>query len=179
MPPAIGLLSVIRAMLGREGTHKPTQKESRAVHINAFVPTAGVVLENEVVNAVGVPQVERHLPPLQDGQAHHLTAPVLLCVSAENGTEHDPQLFVMVHDADGQLRGRLEQIWIWEDVPNRPLKWRVFNLMLPFLIFGGGVYTFGVYAGPDGEPDHAMASFLFPIILDAPGQLPQGQWPPQ
>jgi hypothetical protein len=147
------------------------------MHINAFVPAGGVVLENEVVNALGVPRVELHLPPLQDGQVHQSTAPVLLCVSAENGTEQDPQLFVIVHD--GQPRGRLEQIWIWEDVPDRPLKWRVFNLLVPFLIFGGGVYTVGVYAGPDGQPDQALASFRLPIILDAPCQLPQGQWPPQ
>ncbi|HEX3732346.1 MAG TPA: hypothetical protein VHU91_05425 [Mycobacteriales bacterium] len=149
------------------------------MHINAFVPTAGVVLENETVNAVGVPQVEIHLPPLQDNQAHQSTAPILLCVSAENGAEHDPQLFVIVHDAGGQMRARLEQIWVWDDVPDRPLKWRVFNLMLPFLIFGEGIYTFGVYAGPEDQPDQALASFQIPIILDAPGQLPQGQWPPQ
>jgi len=99
-------------------------------------------------------------------------------VSAENGTEHDPQLYVLVHDANGELRARLEQIWIWEDIQDRPLKWRVFDLMVPFLIFGGGVYTFGVYAGPDDRPDQAVASFLLPIILDAPGQLPQKQWPP-
>jgi hypothetical protein len=149
------------------------------VHINAFVPTAGVVLENGAVNAVGVPQVEIHLPPLQDNQAHQSTAPILLCVSAENGTEHDPQLYVIVHDAGGEMRARLEQILVWDDVPDRPLKWRVFDLMLPFLIFGGGTYTFGVYARPDDQPDQALASFQLPIILDAPGQLPQGQWPPQ
>jgi hypothetical protein len=149
------------------------------VHINAFVPTGGVVLENGCVNAVGVPQVEIHLPPLQDNQAHQATAPILLCVSAENGTEHDPQLYVIVHDAGGEMRARLEQIWVWDDVPDRPLKWRVFDLMLPFLIFGGGTYTFGVYARPDDQPDQALASFQLPIILDAPGQLPQGQWPPQ
>lgn len=169
----------MKVMLGGERTKTLTQKESTAVHINAFVPTGGVALENDTVNAFGVPQVELHLPPLQDNQAHQSTAPILLCVSAQNGTEHDPQLFVIVHDADGEPRGRLEQIWIWEDVPGRPLKWRVFDLELPFLIFGGGVYTFGVYAKPDDQPDQALASFLFPIILDAPGQLPQGQWPPQ
>ncbi|KMV13522.1 hypothetical protein [Mycobacterium heckeshornense] len=84
------------------------------MHINAFVPTRGVVLENDAVNAVGVPQVEIHLPPLQDKQVHQSTAPILLCVSTENGTEHDPQLFVIVHDAGGQKRGRLEQIWMWD-----------------------------------------------------------------
>jgi hypothetical protein len=47
--------------------------------------------------------------------------------------------------------------------------------MLPFLIFGEGTYTFGVYAGPDHQPDQALASFQLPIILDAPGQLPQGR----
>jgi hypothetical protein len=78
------------------------------VHVTAFVTTAGVVLENDAVNVVGVPQTEIHLPPLQDNQVHQSTAPILLCVSAENGTEPDPQLFVIVHDADGQMRGRVE-----------------------------------------------------------------------
>jgi hypothetical protein len=137
------------------------------VQINAFVPTAGVVLADDAVNAVGVPQVEIHLPPLQDNQVHNSTAPILLCVSTENGKEHDPQLFIMVHDADDQLRGRVEQLWIWDDLPNRPLKWQVFSLMLPFLVFGAGTYTFGVYAGPDDQPDQALASFLIPIFLDA------------
>lgn len=137
------------------------------MQINAFVPTAGVVLADDAVNAVGVPQVEIHLPPLQDNQVHNSTAPILLCVSTENGKEHDPQLFIMVHDADDQLRGRVEQLWIWDDLPNRPLKWQVFSLMLPFLVFGAGTYTFGVYAGPDDQPDQALASFLIPIFLDA------------
>lgn len=137
------------------------------MQINAFVPTAGVVLADDAVNAVGVPQVEIHLPPLQDNQVHNSTAPILLCVSTENGSEHDPQLFIMVHDADDQLRGTVEQLWIWDDLPNRPLKWQVFSLMLPFLVFGAGTYTFGVYAGPDDQPDQALASFLIPIFLDA------------
>jgi hypothetical protein len=142
------------------------------VQINAFVPTAGVVLADDAVNAVGVPQVEIHLPPLQDNQFHNSTAPILLCVSTENGSEHDPQLFIMVHDADGQLRGRAQQLWIWDDLPNRPLKWQVFSLMLPFLVFGAGTYTFGVYAGPDDQPGQALASFVIPIFLDAPAIRP-------
>jgi hypothetical protein len=155
---------------------KPPKREHR-VHINAFVPTAGVVRVNDAVNAAGVPHVEIHLPPLPNNQIHHSTAPILLCVSAERGTEHTPSLFVIAHDAGGEMRGRAELVWVWDDVPDRPLKWRAFDLMLPFFIFGEGTYTFGVYAGPDDRPDQALASFLFPVILDAPGQLPQG--PPQ
>jgi hypothetical protein len=105
--------------------------------------------------------------PFEDNQVHNSTAPILLCVSTENGSEHDPQLFIMVHDADDQLRGTVEQLWIWDDLPNRPLKWQVFSLMLPFLVFGAGTYTFGVYAGPDDQTDQALASFLIPIFLDA------------
>jgi hypothetical protein len=148
------------------------------VQIHAFVPASAVVLENDAVNAFGVPQNEIHLPPLQERQVHQATAPILLCVSAESGTEHDPQLWIKVHDANGEQRCNAQNFWIWDDVPGRPLKWRVFDLQIPFLIFGGGVYTFGVYAGEGGQLGDALTSFQFSIILDAPGQLPQGQFPP-
>jgi hypothetical protein len=67
-------------------------------------------------------------------------------------------------------------IWLWDDVPDRPAKWHVWNLMLPFLVFGDGVYTVGVYHQPNDPTEDALASYPFPIIFDADHPpLPAGQ----
>jgi hypothetical protein len=156
----------------------PTGSE-RSVHISAFVPTDGVVLENDAVNASQVPFTELHLPPIRGDQVHRIEAPILLCVQAENGTDPNPCIYVQDRDADDVVRGTAELIWLWDGIPDKPCKWRVFDLKLPLLVFGGGVYTFGVYASPDDPTEAALASYPLPIILDAEGQLPfMGVLPP-
>jgi hypothetical protein len=149
------------------------------VQIHAFVPAGRVQLQGPVVNALGVPQTELHLPPLQADQVHQIETQILLCISALNdGTERDPHFYIKVHDGGGELRCRAEQMFIWDDVPDREIKWRVFDLHLPVYVFGAGQYHFGVYANDDDEPHRALSSFQWPIILDAPGQLPFLQQPP-
>ncbi|WP_157561256.1 hypothetical protein [Mycobacterium sp. E802] len=151
-----------------------------SVHINAFAPTESAVMVGGAVNATQIPFVSFRMPPLQVDQAHQLSAPVLLCMWAENGTDHDPHFYVQVRDPSGQTRGNVELAWIWDDVPDAPCKWRVFDLQVPFLVFDQGVHTFGIYANPDDSADQALASYPFPITFDTslpplpPGQLPPG-----
>jgi hypothetical protein len=164
MPGYVG-----HAVLG--GSRPQTGRET-AVQINAFVPVGQVELQGEFVSATGIPTTYLSLPPLQANQVHQATAHILLCTTAENGTDRDPHFYIKIHDGGGELRARLEQLFIWEDVTYGPMKWRVFDLHIPFLVFGAGVYHFGVYAGADDGPDQALSSFLFPIDLDAPGALP-------
>ena len=135
------------------------------MHIAAFTPTGSVVLDGETVTATGVPYTELHVPPLVGDNVHKLTAPVLVCLWSEAGNDPNPCIYVQVHDPDSVKRGTAELIWIWDDVEGRTAKWRVFGLMLPFLVFGGGVYKFGVYSHPDDE--EALAWYPFEIILDA------------
>lgn len=149
------------------------------MHIAAFTPAASVLLENDAVTATGVPQAELRLPPLADSQVHQITAPILLCIWAENGTDPNPCFYVQARDPSGQRRGNAEVIFLWNDVPDRTVKWQVWNLMLPLLVFGDGVYTFGLYNQPDDPTEQALASYPFPIIFDpnAPA-LPPAQLPP-
>ncbi|CNH15489.1 Uncharacterised protein [Mycobacterium tuberculosis] len=67
-------------------------------------------------------------------------------------------------------------VWAWDDVPDAPCKWRVFDLQLPFLMFSDGVYTFGVYANGGDPTEDALASYPFAIIFDPDcPPLPSGQ----
>lgn len=151
------------------------------MQIHAFVPAGQVELVDGSVNANRVPMVNYHLPPLMGDQAaHQVQAELLLAISAPNdGTETDPHFYIKVHDGDGELRLRAQQMFIWNDEPTgSPIKWRVFDLHLPVLVINEGLYQFGVYATDDDEPHQALSSFVLPIILDAPGQLPAYLPPP-
>lgn len=136
------------------------------MHINAFVPTGSAVMNGSAVDASQVPMTSFRLPPLKDAQIHQLSAPVLLCLWAENGEDHDPHFYVQARDAAGETRGNAEMVFIWDDTEGAPCKWKVFDLQLPFLIFTEGVYTFGVFANEDDPIESALASYRFPIIFD-------------
>lgn len=142
------------------------------MHVNAFVPVEYVTLHGHAADALGIPQTSSSMPPIPEGsRAHQAAAPVLLCVTAMNGSDNDPHIYVTVHDASGEIRGQIQQLWMWEDSEHSPMKWRVFNLHVPFLVFGPGIYTFGVYTGPDHGPDQALSSFVIPITLDLPPEV--------
>ncbi len=136
------------------------------MHINAFVPTESPLMVGNAVNATQVPFTAFRLPPLKEQQVHQLSAPILLCLWAENGADHDPRLYVQARDPNSETRGNAELVWFWEDVPDAPCKWRVFDPPLPFLVFGDGVYTFGVYSDPDDPTEDALASYPLTIIFD-------------
>ncbi|SHQ27784.1 hypothetical protein [Mycobacteroides abscessus] len=136
------------------------------MQINAFVPTEYVTLHGPVANALGLPQIVRHQPPIKEGDRMTAIAPLLLCVSALNGADNDSHIYIKVHDQSGELRGRHEQLWVWDDSAVSPMKWQVFALRMPFVVAGPGVYTFGVYTGPDDGPGQALSSFQIPVILD-------------
>jgi hypothetical protein len=88
-----------------------------------------------------------------------------------NGEDHDPHVFIKVTDQHGQTRGRVEHAWIWEDATNSPMKWRVFDLPVHFVVREASVYHFGVYLDTDHTTDQAVASFLLPVYLDAPPRV--------
>lgn len=90
----------------------------------------------------------------------------MLCVSALNGEDYDPHFYIQARDPDGQARGNAEVVWYWEDVPGMPCKWRVWDLQMPFLIFGEGVYTVGIYENPDDPNEKALSGFPMPIFFD-------------
>lgn len=145
------------------------------MHIAAFTPTGSAVMEGSSVTATGVPRTDLVLPPLNPAQAHQITAPILLCVWAENGTHPNPCVYVQARDPDGQKRGNAEIIWLWDDAPDRPCKWQVWSVLLPFLVFKEGIYTFGVFTHPDDPVEQALAFYPFPIIFDpAAAPLPPG-----
>jgi hypothetical protein len=125
------------------------------VHISAFVPTHSVAMENGQVNATGVPVTFAAFSgqlPMQ------MQIPILLCVWSEAGSDPNPCIYVQARDPQGRTRGNAEMIWLWDDVPGQPYKWRVFDLTLSFVMEENGVYTFGVYQHPeDAETDHYFA----------------------
>lgn len=137
------------------------------MHINAFVPTENVVMVGSSVDAKQIPFTSFALPPLGEERAHQLTAPILLCVWTEKGIDNDPHFYVQARDPQGEVRGNVELAWIWEDEPDRPFKWRVFDLTVPFLVFDQGVYNFGVYADRNDSTGDALASFPFLITFDS------------
>lgn len=138
------------------------------MQINAFVPTEYVTLHGQHANALGVPKNVTQLQPMAEGSKIATFAHILLCISALNGTDHDPHFYIKVHDQNGEIRGRLEQVLMWEDSTISPMKWQVLALRMPYVVTGPGVYTFGVYTGPDDGPDEALSSFQIPVTLDLP-----------
>ncbi len=138
------------------------------MQINAFLPTEYVTLHGDFVNALGLPHAAFHLPPLPEGGKAATFAQILLCVSALNGEDNDPHFYIKVHDEAGEPRGGIENLWVWEDSDFSPMKWRVFALRVPYVVTGPGVFTFGVYAGPDDGPGQALSSFQVPVFLDMP-----------
>lgn len=132
------------------------------MHIAAFTPTRNVVLENDAVNATGVPQTELNLPPLRADQAHKITAPVLLCVWSEMGNDPNPCIYITVRDPDGETRGTFENMWLWDDIEGKQAKWRVFDLKVDFVLPKPGVYTFGVY----NHPEDTEALAWYPLLIN-------------
>jgi hypothetical protein len=83
--------------------------------------------------------------------------PVILSVWAESGSDHDPHLYAVAYDPDGERRGTVEIFWHWPDVEGQPYKVGVRLLQLAFIATKPGTYRVGLYNDLNSaETDHSF-----------------------
>ncbi|MCX2932449.1 hypothetical protein ORI20_19425 [Mycobacterium sp. CVI_P3] len=87
--------------------------------------------------------------------------PIVLSVWTDNGSDHDPHLYTVARDPDGERRGTVEVFWHWPDVDGQPCKVGARVLQLAFVATKPGTYRVGLYEEPDCmETDHS-----FPLVV--------------
>ena len=140
------------------------------MHVVAFAPSLrAVVDEAGGVNAQGFPMTSCHVTsfPAQ------IIIPLVLAVYTQEGTDYDPQRFIVARSPRGETAGVLECRWHWPDSPGTPIKFRVFAHQLPIEVQSTGVYTIGLYDSPDAtETDDR---FPLPVVKANPFAAPASQ----
>jgi hypothetical protein len=115
-------------------------------------------LENDAATTRGLPQVRVAVPPqLPVG----LQVPVVVSVWAEAGEDFDPHFFIVARDPNGEIRGRIERLWHWPDLPGKPFKFQVFTEYLQLIVRSEGFYRIGLYDQPEGTE----TDFWFPLEI--------------
>jgi hypothetical protein len=141
------------------------------VHVTAFTSAGQALIENDAASVRGLPMtwcpVSPHLPLA-------LMVPVVVSMWAEAGEDIDPHYFIMGHDADGELRGRVERLWHWPDLPGKPYKFHVFTEYLHLMVKAPGFYKIGYYE----HPDQAETDLWFPLEVIIDPSAPPPQAPP-
>ncbi len=97
-----------------------------------------------------------------------ITVSVVIAVAALAGDEYNPALYLGVNSPLGQRLTTMQMTWQWDDVPDVLVKFRSFLQYLPMRVEMEGVYTLGLYDGPDAtETEHTfpLAIFLNPNPL--------------
>jgi hypothetical protein len=55
-----------------------------------------------------------------------ITVPFIFTVWAHAGEDHDPHLYIVAKDPEGERSGVLESLWHWPDIEGEPFKFQVF-----------------------------------------------------
>lgn len=91
-----------------------------------------------------------------------ITVPVVIAVAGLAGEEYNPQLYLGVNSPQGTRVSTMQFGWQWDDIEDIPVKFRSFVQYLPMYLEGEGVYTFGLYDGPDAtETEHTFPLAIF------------------
>jgi hypothetical protein len=134
------------------------------VRVLAFAPAVSAVIEDGAVTARGFPMTNFYLPrfPAQ------ITVPLVLAVCAQAGSDYDPRRYIVATSPNGEQLSVLECGWHWPDQEGQPFKFRVFAPQLPIQVQFAGVYTIGLYHGPDAT----QSAYAFPLPVTAGAAAP-------
>ncbi len=97
-----------------------------------------------------------------DAMPVEITVCVIIAVVGLAGEEHNSALYLGVNSPQGRRLVTMQMAWEWEDSPEIPVKFRSFLQYLPIYLETEGVYTLGLYDGPDAtETEHTFPLAVF------------------
>ena len=100
-----------------------------------------------------------------------ITVPVVVAVVAGSGGEYHPVRNIVATAPDGQRLATVQFGWEWPDVPDIPIKFRVFVQHVPLILPTPGTYTFTLCEDPDAPSDDVC---YLPVVrnpfVDVPDQ---------
>lgn len=141
------------------------------MHVTAFTAAGHAFLENDAATIRLLPMVRLPVgPQLPIG----LQVPVVVSVWTEAGRDYDPHWYIVARDPDGEMRGRIERLFHWPDVPEKPFKFQVFTEYLQLIVQKPGYYTIGLYDQPEGTE----TEFWFPLEVYVDPSAPAPGPPP-
>jgi hypothetical protein len=127
------------------------------MHVMTFAPSLRATeVDAGGVNAEGFPMTCCYVESFPS----QITIPVVVAVYARGGSDYDPRRYIIATSPRGERVGALEFAWHWPDSPGSPVKFRVFAHQLPMTVDTAGVYTIGLYEGPEATE---TAHFPLPV----------------
>ena len=146
----------MRSHLHRRACYWALVNSKGSMHVIAFAPSLRAVLDQGGgVTAAGFPMTSCTI----GGVPTPVSIPVVLAVWAPGGTDYDPRRYIVATSPDGKRVSSVECAWHWPDKPGAPVKFWVLVRELSMVVESAGVYTIGLYDGPDAtKTDH-----LFPL----------------
>ena len=137
------------------------------MRVVAFAPALTVTEEEDGgVSATGFPMTNCFVSEAPT----EITISVMIGVCALSGGEYDPVQYLIATGPTGERVAAMEFRWHWDDVPETPVKFRVFAQYLPMQITSTGTYIIGLYDGLDA----AAANAEFPLPVNLYDPLTQG-----
>jgi len=137
------------------------------MRVVAFAPALTVTEEQDGgVAATGFPMTNCFVSEAPT----EITLSVMIGVCALSGGEYDPVQYLITTGPNGERASGMEFRWHWDDIPETPVKFRVFAQYLPVQITSAGMYIIGLYDSLDATV--ANAEFPLPVNLYDP--LTQG-----
>jgi hypothetical protein len=137
------------------------------VRVVVFAPALTVTEEEDGgVAATGFPMTNCFVieTPIE------ITISVMIGVCGLSGGEYDPVQYLIATAPNGERAAAMEFRWHWDDVPETPVKFRVFAQYLPVQITSPGMYIIGLYDSLDAT----VANAEFPLPVNVYDPLTQG-----
>ena len=133
------------------------------MRVVAFAPALTVTEEEDGgIAATGFPMTNCFVSEAPT----EITISVMIGLCALSGGEYDPVQYLIATAPNGERAAAMEFRWHWDDVPETPVKFRVFAQYLPVQITSPGMYIIGLYDSLDATV--ANAEFPLPVNLYDP-----------
>ncbi|MCX6483742.1 MAG: hypothetical protein NT146_10805 [Mycobacterium sp.] len=133
------------------------------MRVVAFAPALTVTEEEDGgIAATGFPMTNCFISEAPT----EITLSVMIGVCALSGGEYDPIQYLIATGPNGERAAAMEFHWHWDDIPETPVKFRVFAQYLPVQITSTGMYIIGLYDSLDATV--ANAEFPLPVNLYDP-----------
>ena len=141
------------------------------MRVVAFAPALTVTEEDDGgIAATGFPMSNCFVSEAPT----EITISVMIGLCALSGGEYDPVQYLIVTGPTGERAAAMEFRWHWDDVPETPVKFRVFAQYLPVQITSTGMYIIGLYDSL--EATVANAEFPLPVHLYNPSTQGPGNF---
>ena len=141
------------------------------MRVVAFAPALTVTEEDDGgIAATGFPMTNCFVSEAPT----EITISVMIGLCALSGGEYDPVQYLIVTGPTGERAAAMEFRWHWDDVPETPVKFRVFAQDLPVQITSTGMYIIGLYDSL--EATVANAEFPLPVHLYNPSTQGPGNF---